>query len=169
MKIPHRKESRYLATGNFSFQNWVVIADYQVSQVFTMYMLFSHTRTLSFDGKLVTLINIALTSIIFEVWNSANSLLGDVFAAVAVVVAFLKVFRYSFFTDILEVISHILLLGNFGSFFLVILKTNLSVLSTPFLMQLYSKLWLLALFCCISLERLNRILFKPHHRTSRFI
>ena len=30
-------------------------------------------------------------------------------------------------------------------------------------MQLYSKLWLLALFC-ISLERLNRILFKPHHK-----
>ena len=29
-------------------------------------MLFSHTRTQSFDGKLVTLINIALVSIIFE-------------------------------------------------------------------------------------------------------
>ena len=71
-----------------------------------------------------------------------NSLLGDVFAAVAADVAFLKVFRYSFSPILLialKVISHILLLGNFGFFFLVILKTSLSVVSTPFLVQVYSK------------------------------
>ena len=57
--------------------------------------------------------------------------------------------------------SHILLPVYFVSL-VVILKTNL-FFSPPFWMQIYSKFWLLAVFC-ISLERLDRILFQPHHK-----
>ena len=39
---------------------------------------------------------------------------------------------------------------------------NLPVFSPPVYVQLYSKFWLLALFC-ISLKRLHRIFYKPHH------
>ena len=48
------------------------------------------------------------------------------------------------------------MLGNFVCFFF------LSFLSPPVPVQLYSKFWILALFC-ICLEQLDRILFKPHH------
>ena len=49
-----------------------------------------------------------------------------------------------------------MLLNDASNFFF------LSFLSPPVHLELYSKFWLLVLFC-ISLERLDRILVKPHH------